>query len=792
VPTQFRTFRFVSQRTVTPDKGVVLRDIGVPWLIRYCVLAALPVVCALSPQRASAAIDAYRLVDPRIGTANEGQTYPVVGMPFGMTGWTPETQPTEGKCLSPYYDKDPKLTGFRGSHWLSGSCTQDYGTVTVMPTVGSLKVSPLARASLFRHATEVMSPAYYSVMLDDYRTRVEMTGTMRSGMLRITFPADEAANLLVEPNAKPGEGFVEVRPERHEVVGYNPVHRLYQGAGQSAGFSGYFVVRFQDSAASFGTWCGEAITRDSRQQGKGCDRLGAYVSLKSGSARRPFLVKVGTSFTSIEEAEKNLDAENNGWDFDGTRRAAETAWRTLLQRIEVEGGTPAEQTTFYTALFHASLAPRVVSDADGTYNGFAQEGKLHKAANGGAYYDDFSLWDTFRALHPLLTILDPKREEQMVQSLIDKGDQGGFLPIFPSWNSYTSEMIGDHAVAVIYDAYAKGLRGFDVQDAYRLVRQNATVTPPRLEYVEGKGRRALDSYDRYGFIPLEDEVLDAFHQHEQVSRTLEYAYDDFVTSQFAETLGHHEDAETFRKRSDNWKNVFDASVGFVRGRYRADTWVQPFDPAKPASYITEGVPWQYTFFVPHDIPGLIKAIGGDAAFIAKLDGLFAANLYNQGNEPSHNIAYLYDYAGAPWKTQARVREILASQFHTGPGGLPGNDDAGQMSAWYVLSAMGFYPVCPGTPTYALGSPIFSRIVIHETNGKDFTVAAPKTSSENRYVQAVFLDGMPMTGSEIAHSAIVGGSTLTFDMRPTPKLDSSQEHHERLDSALSRDRRNNKE
>jgi predicted alpha-1,2-mannosidase len=759
-------------------KNSVQARLRIRWPLRYYLLATLSAICAVSAQRISAAVDAYRLVDPRIGTANDGQTYPVVGVPFGMTGWTPETQPTEDKCLSPYYDKDTKLTGFRGSHWLSGSCTQDYGSVTVMPTVGALKVSPLARASLFRHATEVMSPAYYSVMLDDYRTRVELTGTMRSGMLRITFPAEEAANLLVEPNAKSGEGFVEVRPERNEIVGYNPVHRLYQGAGQSAGFSGYFVVRFQASAASvakFGTWCGETITPDSRQQGKGCNRLGAYVSLNPGSAPQ-ILVKVGTSFTSIEEAANNLDEENNGWNFDGTQRAAEIAWRSLLQRIEIEGGTPAEQTTFYTALFHASLAPRVVSDADGTYNGFAQEGKLHRTASGSAYYDDFSLWDTFRALHPLLTILDPEREEQMVQSLIDKGNQGGFLPIFPTWNSYTSEMIGDHAVAVIYDAYAKGLRGFDVQDAYRLVRQNATVTPPHSDYVEGKGRRALDSYDRYGFIPLEDEVLDAFHHHEQVSRTLEYAYDDFVTSQFAEALGHHGEAETFRKRSGNWKNVFDPSVGFVRGRYKDGAWVQPFDPGKPASYITEGVPWQYTFFVPHDIPGLIKAIGGDAAFIAKLDGLFAAKLYDQGNEPSHSIAYLYNYAGAPWKTQVHVREILANQFHAGPTGLPGNDDAGQMSAWYVLSAMGFYPVCPGTPAYALGSPIFSRVVIHQSNGKDFTVVAPKTSAENRYVQTVFLNGAPMTGSEITHSDIAGGSTLTFEMGPKPRLDTSQDHH----------------
>jgi len=750
--------------------------LGMRWFVRGCQHTGLVMIVSATPCAYTAgAANPYRLVDPRIGTANDGQTYPVVGMPFGMTGWTPETQPNENKCVSPYYDKDPKLTGFRGSHWLSGSCTQDYGTVTVMPITGPIKVSPQERASLYRHSTEVMSPAYYSVMLEDYKTKVELTGTTRSGMLRITFPAGADAHLLVEPNAKPGEGFVEVRPERRELVGYNPVHRLYQGAGQPAGFSGYFVVRFREPVTKFGTWCGETVTPDSRQQGKGCNRLGGYISLAKGSGQ-PVLVKVGTSFTSIEEAEKNLDAENSGWNFDQTRLVAERSWRSLLQRIEIQGGTSNEQKTFYTALYHSSLAPRVVSDADGTYNGFAQEGKLHHAANGTAYYDDFSLWDTFRALHPLLTILDPQREEQMVQSLVDKGEQGGFLPIFPSWNSYTSEMIGDHAVAVIYDAYAKGLRHFDVASAYRLVRQNATVTPPRPEYVEGKGRRALDSYDRYGFIPLEDEVLDAFHRNEQVSRTLEYAYDDFVTSQFAGALGNAADAEMFHKRSGNWRNVFDPSVGFVRGRYKNGLWVEPFDPGKTASYITEGVPWQYTFFVPHDIPGLIQAMGGNAAFIAKLDGLFTAKLYNQGNEPSHSIAYLYNYAGAPWKTQMRVRDILNSQFHVGPDGLPGNDDAGQMSAWYVLSAMGFYELCPGTPTYALGAPLFSRVIIHQSNGRNFTIRAPKASAENRYVQAVRLNGRPLSNSEITYADIVGGATLTFDMGPKPNLESAQDHH----------------
>jgi predicted alpha-1,2-mannosidase len=481
------------------------------------------------------------------------------------------------------------------------------------------------------------------------------------------------------------------------------------------------------------------------------------------------LVKVGTSFTSIEEAEKNLDTEESGWNFDAVRSKTEMAWRHLLGRVEIEGGTISQQTIFYTALFHASLAPRIVSDADGTYNGFAQQHRLHHAAAGTAYYDDFSLWDTFRALHPLLTILEPERDQQMVQSLIDKGEHGGFLPIFPTWNSYTSEMIGDHAVAVIYDAYAKGLRHFDVDKAYELIRRNALITPPRDEYVEGKGRRALDSYSHYGYIPLEDKVQDAFHHGEQVSRTLEYAYDDYVTSQFATALGHTSDARLFLQRSDNWRNVFDPGTGFVRGRYADGRWVTLFDPAKPAPYITEGVPWQYTFFVPQDISGLIAASGGRAKFIAKLDGLFANNLYDQGNEPSHAIAYLYTYAGAPWKTQQHVRNILLTQFGSGPGGLPGNDDAGQTSAWYVLSAMGFYQPCPGTPTYTIGSPLFARVVIHQDNGRSFTILAPDNSGTNIFVQQATLNGRPLRQLEFSHHDLTSGGTLNLRMGAQPRV-----------------------
>lgn len=745
------------------------RPLFVLWQ-RFGILLLLLLAHAAYAQLPQAVKDPYHLVDPRIGTEHDGQTYPVVGMPFGMTGWTPETQPTEAKCVSPYYYKDSKLTGFRGSHWMSGTCTQDYGSVSLMPVVGELRVTPEARASRFSHSSEVMSPAFYSVFLEDYRTKVELTGTVHAGMLRLTFPSTGSRHLLVQPNARPGQGFIEIRPGQHEIVGYNPVVRLYQGAGESAGFSGYFVVRFREDIAQYGTWCGEVISNNSRSQSSGCSRLGGFVTFAKNTPAS-VLVKVGTSFTSIEEAEKNLEAEESGWDFNAVHSSTEKAWRQLLGRIEIEGGTPAQQTIFYTALFHASLAPRIVSDADGSYNGFAQQNRLHHAKPGTAYYDDFSLWDTFRALHPLLTILEPNRDQQMVQSLIDKGEQGGFLPIFPTWNSYTSEMIGDHAVAVIYDAYSKGLRDFDIDSAYRLIRQNALVTPPHDQYIEGKGRRALDSYSHYGYIPLEDKVLDAFHRNEQVSRTLEYAYDDYLAAQFATALGHTADAKLFLGRSSNWRNVFDSSTGFVRGRYANGQWITPFDPSKPATFITEGVPWQYTFFVPHDIDGLISASGGSAKFIARLDGLFANNLYDQGNEPSHGIAYLYNRAGAPWKTQQRVRNILLMQFSTGPAGLPGNDDAGQMSAWYVLSAMGFYQECPGLPSYTIGSPLFTRIVIHQDNGKSFTILARGNSVQNIFVQSATLNGKPLPQLQFSHHDIVSGATLMLQMDDKPHLDS---------------------
>jgi predicted alpha-1,2-mannosidase len=734
-----------------------IKPLSIPMLLAACSLGA----CLLPPSTARAQ-ESFTSVELVSGTSHDGQTSPMVGMPFALTQWSPETRNTEKKCVAPYYYGDDKITGFRGTHWLSGSCAMEYGSFTLMPVTGKISAGVAAHASGFKHDSEKMDPAYYAVTLDRYSERVELTGSVRSGMMRITFPAGVAGSVLVQPNSLPKEGFVEVHAAAREIVGYNPVHRSYRGQGKLAGFNGYFVARFSEPFTTQGTWCGSAVG-DKLTQHEACDGLGGYATFAPLS--KPLQIKIGTSFTSLEEAAKNLDAEQTGFDFDAVRGKTEAVWKKRLAQIEVEGGTPQQRKVFYTAVYHEALAPRIVNDADGTYNGFANEGKLHHID--GDYYDDYSMWDTFRALHPMFTIIDPDRQQAMVRSLILKGQQGGWMPIFPLFNSYTSAMIGDHTSAVIADAMVKGLTDFDGKEAFRLLYKNATQTPPQDQYVDGKGRRALPSYLKYGYVPLEDLVPDAFHRQEQVTRTLEYALDDAMVATLAKRYGTPEQVAEMQKRSENWRNTIDPQTGFARGRHADGTWVVPFDPAaQHMKYITEGVPWQYTFLVPQNLPGLIDYVGGREKFVAKLDGLFANGLYDQGNEPSHHIAYLYDYAGAAPRTQAALRKIMA-EYKPGPSGLPGNDDAGQMSAWYIFSAMGFYPVTPGTPFYTIGAPLFSKATIHLPNGKDFVIEAKNQSPANMYIQSQKLNGQPFPHFLLPHADIAKGGKLVFEMGPAP-------------------------
>jgi predicted alpha-1,2-mannosidase len=561
------------------------------------------------------------------------------------------------------------------------------------------------------------------------------------------------------------DGWVKVDLARKEITGYNPVYRIYQGNGKPAGFSGYFVIQFRDPVESSGTWCDGNISGEPELKGNGsCEHMGAYLRFKLASPRA-LLFKAGTSFTSMDAARANLNAEIPAWDFSALRTKTARVWTNVLGEITVGGGTLAQRRTFYTALYHAMMLPRIVSDADGSYPRFASGGRVEKIAK-GPYYDDFSLWDIYRAQLPLMTLVEPGRIAPMMQSLVLKGEQGGYLPIFPSWNSYTSEMIGDHTGVVITDAYAKGLRGFDVAGAWKLIRQNAFDTPPYEQYKDGLGRRALASYTKYGYIPLEDPVAEAFHHGEQVSRTLEYSFDDAMIARLGAALGHKDDAATLAKRSGNWKNVIDPETKLARGRHEDGSWVTPFVYDKWVSYITESNAYQYTFYVPHDVDGLISTLGGNSAFVAKLDGLFDKHLYDPGNEPGHHIPYLYDQAGAAWKTQERIASLIAVYNDT-PKGLPGNDDAGQMSAWWIFSSLGFYPVAPGIPEYWIGAPLFSTATMRLPGGKAFTVTAKNVSAQNIYIQSVMLNGKPLATPRISHEAIVGGGTLAFVMGPQP-------------------------
>jgi predicted alpha-1,2-mannosidase len=729
----------------------------------------------------AAAQTPYELVHPLTGTGTQngqqGQTIPGVGPPFAMTMWSPETRATEQKCIMPYYYRDTKISGFRGTHIMSGSCGQEYGSMTVMPVTGAqFEVAPEARASNYSHAQEISAPAYYSVQLPRYQTRVELTATTRAGVMRITFPAGTPATLLFQPMVRLGSGSVEVIPSKQMVVGTNPVYRLYQGIGKTAGFSGYFAAKINHPIVSSGTWC-DTTQHPAQLKQTGCGKLGAFATL--GNVSGPVEVTIGVSFTSVEEAEKNLDAEIHGRSFEQVKQATEAEWKQSLAQLSIEGGTPEQRTVFYTAFYHSLLGPRPTNDVDGSYNGFAQSGPQKLPTRGAEYYDDFSMWDIYRAQQPLLSILDPIRAQHMVESLILKGEQGGFLPIFPMWNNYTSEMIGDHTPVVMADAYFKGLRKFDAASGYKLALQNALVTPPHDAYVNGQGRRALEDYIRLGYVPLDNPVLDAFHQGEQVSRTLEYAFDDAILADWAAALGHADDAAMLRKRSENWRNVIDPSVGFARGRYADGSWITPFKSTdahftaklpngqeKKEDYTTESNPYIYTFYVPQNVPGLIQQLGGKQAFIDKLDGLFSRNLYDQGNEPSHHIPYLYNFAGAPAKTEAQVRKSLAL-YQDGPDGLPGNDDDGQMSAWWVFSAMGLYPVCPGRPVYSIGSPLFTRMSIRHPDGTTFTIEAPNNSDATPYVRSVTLNGKPLHIAQIDHATLMKTGKLVFEMSSSP-------------------------
>jgi len=719
-------------------------------------------------------------VDPLIGTSradtesvklrpgereNNGQTIPAVTAPFGMTQWVPQTQPTEKKCVSPFYFGTTFIQGFRATHWLNGSCVQDYGSFTVFPTnvTNDFRFLPNQRNTYYLMNNDTLSPAYNSVLFPEMSIMTEITATKRAGFFKFSWLDPKNPTIIVDVNSDEGEGYIKIDIQNQEIIGYNPVHRIYNGSGKPAGFSGYFVAKFNHKFTKYGTFAGMDFTHGTTEQ-INKEQIGAYVTFPLETDAVIYM-KMGTSFTSIENARKNLDAEIPDWDFEKTKTNLEKTWNEVLGRIEVEGGSKEDYTKFYTAMYHALFHPRLVSDVNGDYPGLAHNTEIHKA-EGFDYYDDMSNWDIFRAQMPLLSIIAPKEYNDMVKSLIVKAEQGGWLPIFPMWNSYTSAMIGDHGTAIIADAAMKGF-DFDLEKAYKYMRKNAFETPENIdEYKDGKGRRALTSYIQLGYIPLEDEVLEAFHQREQVSRTIEYAYNDWCVAQVAQKLGKTNDYKELMGRSLNYQNVFDPEKGWACGRFADGTFTDEFNATEDMFYITEGTPKHYTFYVPHDVEGLMELMGGTKKFTTELNNLIDNNEYWHGNEPSHQIPYLFNYIDDWKKTQETVQFLLKTEYGTGPGGIFGNDDAGQMSAWYVFGAAGFYPVCPGSNEYQLSSPIFDKVTFNLDKkyypGGNFVFETEPGNNQNSFSKA------KLNGKEIEpvikHEDLQKGGKLEFLIR----------------------------
>ena len=657
------------------------------------------------------------------GSEEHGQTLPAVLAPNGQNFWTPQTQDTEKKCIAPYYYTDSLLQGFRNSHWIVGGCTQDYGSFTLAALGGQLRLRPAERATPFSHAEEISHPHYYAVRLPQEHLKVEMTGGSHTAIFRITPEQDGPVHILLNHNSDEGEGYLEIDNQAKTIYGCNPVHRIYQGWGEPAGFSGHFVLQAYDEIVD-----------------SGCDSLCAWFTFR-GKAHEPIILKAATSFTSKRGAEDNFAFEAEGHDFDSMMEQLAQQWMDRLHTIDVEDPDTARVNQFYGALYRCSFLPHEMSDVDGTYPSFAN-GEL--AVGKKKYYGDYSMWDTYRAVHPLYNIIAPQQSADMMQSLVTMYEQGGWLPIFPCWNSYTAAMIGDHCSVVLADAYVKGIRDFNVEKAYEGMRKNAFETPASFEdYKNGMGRRALPSYLKYGYIPLEDGVKEAFHQDEQTSRTLEYAFDDFAVAQLAKALGKEKDYQELMRRSENWRNVINPKTGYCDGRHEpkqisrkktdGGKFEDNLDFIHRKPYITEGATCHYTWYVPQNVEGLVEMLGGKAQFEAKLDSMFTEGRYWHGNEPCHQIAYLYDFIGKPEKTVQRVAHILDTEYNDTPGGLSGNDDAGQMSAWYVFSSMGFYPVCPATDRYMLTAPRFQKVTLNLQNDKKFVITPTSLPKDRNYI-----------------------------------------------------------
>ena len=723
-------------------------------------------------------------VNPFIGTGGHGHTYPGVIVPNGMIQPGPDTRIYEWDACSGYYYADSTINGFSHTH-LSGTGCGDYGDILLMPTTGIQDYYPtgkasqqMAYASAFSHDNEIAQPGYYSVFLDRYKVKAEITATKRVAIHRYTFPKTDKAGFILDldyslQRQKNEDMELEVISDT-EIRGRKKT--VYWAFDQYINFYAKFSKPFTYT-----------LITDSVALDKGGELLPTAKVLLNFQTKEneQVLVKVGISAVDMDGARRNAETEIPEWNFDAVQRSARAEWNKYLSKIAIDAKDENQKSIFYTALYHTGMQPNLFSDVDGRYLGM--DLKPHQGNISDPVYTVFSLWDTFRAYHPLMTIIDPELNEAFVRSLISKQREGGIFPMWELAANYTGTMIGYHAASVIADAYIKGYRNYNIKEAYKACLRAAEydttgilcpalVLPhlmPPAKYWKNK----------IGYIPCDKD-------NESVAKALEYAYDDWCISILAEAMGDNNNEEKYAAFAKAYKVYYDSSIRFMRGLDSKGQWRTPFNPRSSNHRnddYCEGNAWQWSWFAPHDVDGLVKLMGGKKAFINKLDSLFTVSSelegkqvsvdisgmigqYAHGNEPSHHITHLYNYVGQPYKTQALVDSVLNTLYSNAPDGLSGNEDCGQMSAWYVLNAMGFYQVCPGKPIYSIGRPLFNKVKIALANGKTFTIIAHNNSRNNKYIQKMSLNGKILKTPFFTHKDIVDGSTLELTMGDKPFIE----------------------
>lgn len=775
--------------TARSKRGIFLKS---NLLALALVFSAGPTpVLAAEPGSPAAAVNVF------IGTGADGHTFPGASRPYGMVQLSPDTQVRHFRQSYPwasgYNYADDSILGFSHTHF-SGSGHSDLGDVLLMPYSGDTRLEPgyperpfTGYRSRFSHDQEKAEPGYYAVRLKDHEVDVELTASERVGLHRYRFKQGEPAKVILDLRTSIYNYDNKNLWSRLRVRDGSTISGMRETRGWAPGRQLYFAVRFSRPIATR-----QLLNREESIEYKGFAQPGknpgdrAMVEGKALMGDFQFdvpsdgtlMVKVAISPTSEDNAIANLD-EMPGWDFDAERGKASKAWNEALGAVSAEAPAPM-RTMFYTALYHSMLAPSLYMDRDGSYRG--PDNQVHKAKN-FRFHSTFSLWDTYRALHPLLTLLAPEqRNADFVRSLMAAQQHSpyGILPVWSFHGLETWTMIGYHAVPVIADAYMKGIKGFDAEEALKAMTASAEYGP----------YGGLEHYMKLGYVPIDLEK-------EAASKTVEYAFDDWTIARMAEKMGKKDVAARYYKRAQNYRNVFDKETGFIRARKSTGEFRTPFDPnvSNFGSDYTEGSAWQYSWYMPHDNAGLISFLGGDAGLVSKMDQVFDAkgidNMYAHmedisglighyahGNEPSHHVAYLYNYAGAPWRAQERLAQIVSTQYSDKPDGLAGNDDLGQMSAWFAFTAMGFYPVAPASNEYVIGRPFLDKATLNLPNGKRFRMRADKLSDANRYIGRVTLNGKPLARTFLRHEEIVAGGELVFTMQATPNKEWGKEQSAR--------------